>query len=291
MGNVGPFFLQSNYAIVLRERFPKAVSNVWPKWKEGTVNLCEWIKNLFGKKKKETPVPMKFEIVSFTTADGNYVQGEWFLPDRPNGDTVIYCGGGFSGALTPDVLAYVRAGYAAFHIDLEGEGSPVTSDPNRDVAELRDAVKLLRSKLGVTGNIHLVGVSKGGYAVSLAFGYYPDLFRGMINYMGPINMYDPPYDWGTWRTSKEVVEGAKAYFAKTKDPYTLAKEGKYAGLEKRMLLLYGMKDSLCPYATMLFPFKKITGCDGVAFKDLSHNVHVDPDALRVALGWLRYYGR
>jgi pimeloyl-ACP methyl ester carboxylesterase len=254
------------------------------------MSLCEWIKNLLGKQEKPTPVPIKYEVVSFTTSDGNYVQGEWILPDEPNDDAIIYCGGGFSGAVTPDYQGYVRAGFRLLHIDLEGEGSPATSDPNRDIVKLKDAVALLRSKLGVTGNIYLVGVSKGGYAVTLVFGYYPNLFKKMVNYMGPINMYDPPYNWTVWGTDpkhKGMVDDAKAYFAKTKDPYRLAKEGNYASLGDRMLLLYGEKDFVCPYRTMLIPFKKKTDCKGMVFPGLSHNVHRDASAQRIALGWLK----
>ena len=254
------------------------------------MSFCEWIKNLFGKQEKATSVPIEYEIVSFTTSDGNYVQGEIYQPRRPNGHGIVYCHGGFVGSVTPDVQIYPMWGYTTLHLDFEGAPAVKASDPNRDITEVKDAYGLLRSK-GVTGDIYLVGVSRGGYVATLAFAYHHKLFKKMVDYIGPINPLDPNYNWSVFasesrRSGQDVVE-VKEYFSKAPTPYGLAKEEKYSELKDKMLLLYGGQDRICPPGIMCYPFVRIVGCKHMVFPKLSHNVHMDSDAQLIALRWLK----
>jgi dipeptidyl aminopeptidase/acylaminoacyl peptidase len=230
--------------------------------------------------------PVKPELVS-GVINGNTVKGELYRSPTPNGKGIVYCHGGFANVLTADIQCYVKAGYHLLHVDFENEGNLKESDPNRDIVETHDTSVLLQDKTGVT-DIYLVGVSRGGYVALLTYAHHYMSFRKVVCYIGPINMFDPPYNWATWGAGHEgQVEDAKAYFGKHEDPYWLAKMGVYNGMGDRILLLYGEKDPICPYKIMGIPFRNKVGCKLFVFPKDGHNVHQDVNAQRIALSWLK----
>jgi len=251
-------------------------------WKPISTETPDWQATFYVKPEKIS------EIV-----DGNLVEGLLLKPRRSNGKGIIYGHGGFASLAPwqefPEAQIFcLIGGYYVFILDYEGKSDISKQSPLQDIAEVRDSVTLLKRKTGITGDIYGVGTSRGGYVVVRFFVDYPLLFKKVINFMGPINMVG--YDWSVWGAQspqhQQMVEQAKAYFAKTLDPYQLAKQGKYKGIEKRMLFLYGEKDPLCPPGRMVIPFVRETGTPFVIFKDASHNVHRLSDAQGLALIWM-----
>jgi pimeloyl-ACP methyl ester carboxylesterase len=231
----------------------------------------------------------KPEIV-FGTYNGDYVEAERFRPKVWNGKIIVFGTGSFANAVTGTGKVLAQAGgYEVLDLTYQGGGSPKTSDPNRDVITIRDTFWLARDKIG-QGDVYLVGVSRSGYAVSLAFASYPDLFRKCVNFIGPINMHDPmhPYNWNVWGQNKPgEIEACKAYFNKTEDPMQLANVGDYDLTKDRILLLYGGKDVICPPKDMMEPFVARVGCPHKTYPNCGHNVHQDGTALMDAIKWLK----
>jgi len=183
-------------------------------------------------------------------------------------------------------------GWTTVYLSLEGEPEIYNQDPNRDALEMRDAAKLMMQKFPNLQSIDLVGISLGCYRSLRAFALYPQLFRRVVGMIGPINMHDPkrPYDWDAWLADGrhgDLIDDAKAFFDKAPDPMQLANEGRYQGLEKRIILIYGEKDKICAPATHFYPFIRKVGCPGVIIEGASHNVHRTVEGQKIAAAFLR----
>ena len=258
------------------------------------MGFFDWIVNIFEPQKPDfSPVvPLAKPIFVSADINGNIVEGELYLPSKPNGKGIVYCHGGFANAITPDIGVYVNSGYTTLHLDFEHEGDIAESDPNRDSIEVIDAAILLKNMYNVI-DVSLVGISRGGYVALRTFGAAPTKFRKCVNFMGPINMHDParPYNWNNWiagsnKNQQDVID-AKKYFDKGLDPVEMAIKGYYNGYGDKIMNIYGSMDTICPYKDMMIPFCNMVNAKKKIITGAAHNAHRTEEGQLTAWSFLR----
>ncbi|OGM09156.1 hypothetical protein A2Z67_04415 [Candidatus Woesebacteria bacterium RBG_13_36_22] len=229
------------------------------------------------------------------TVDGNDINAWVYVPSgrikNANRGAIAVHGGWIAG-LVSTYAPYVNMGWTTVYPNFEGEPDIYNQDPNRDAIELRDVAILMKQRFPNLQSIDLVGVSLGCYRSLRAFALYPQLFRRVVGMIGPINMHDPkrPYDWDAWTADGrhgDLVDDAKAFFDKAPDPMQLANEGRYTGLEKQIILIYGEKDKLCTPVTHFYPFIRRVKCLGTIIEGAAHNVHRTVEGQKIAAAFLR----
>lgn len=210
------------------------------------------------KKFAETESDFQREEQSFQNEDGQMIYGEWYVPDKQNGRTII-CSHGLGGTgsgMSEYASELAECGYLVYTFDFRGGGFYSQSDGNvsdmsvlTEEEDLEDVYDMVCEDNRVDPeSIYLLGMSQGGMVSALYAGDHPDKPAGLL-LLYPAFVI-PDFASGAYRGDERMQKLFETYSSLgtryIADAEKMDVEEEIKDYKGPVLLLHGSDDTIVP---------------------------------------------
>lgn len=245
---------------------------------------------VIAKKTENTPVAEKITVKELTVQKGEKkIYGKLYSPIKEGKHPAVILSHGYNGVhsdFATECTYFAENGYVAYAYDFCGGSTrSKSSGKSTDMTvftekeDLLDVFEHIRELENVDSEqMFLFGGSQGGFVTSLVAEELMEKVQGMILYFPALNI---PDDWRRNYTTVEAIPETvdfwglklgKNFFLSIRDFYTFDNIGAYPN---DVLIIYGEKDAIVPYNTMLEAEKVYNNAKLVVLKNEGHGFTVE----------------